>query len=123
MQRKRLLLIVAAVVALPAVGLSLWSAATLGYVYSSGERAGYLQKLSHKGWICKTWEGELALQNFPGSTPQIFNFSVRSDAVAAQLQALEGEKVTLMYDQHKGVPSSCFGETEYFVTGSKKVVP
>jgi hypothetical protein len=82
-----------------------------------------MQKLSDKGWICKTWEGELAMQNLPGTAPEIFHFSVRDGAVAKQVQDLEGLKVALIYEQHKGVPSSCFGETEYFVTGVKKVGP
>ncbi len=121
--RHRLSLAIAALIAVPAVVLALWTGATLGYTYSSGERAGYLQKLSDKGWVCKTWEGELALQNLPGTAPEIFYFSVRDKAVAAKLQDFEGQKVALVYEQHKGVPTSCFGETEYFVIGAKKVGP
>jgi hypothetical protein len=123
MSRNRIFLATALLVLLPLLVLTLWTVATLKFSYSTGERAGYLQKLSRKGWICKTWEGELAMQNLPGSVPEIFQFSVRDDRVAAQLQSFEGEKVALVYEQHSGVPSSCFAETEYFVTGVKKVGP
>jgi hypothetical protein len=123
LRRKGILLALAAVVVLPLLGFALWTAVTLGFAYSKGERAGYMQKLSDKGWICKTWEGELAMQNLPGTSPEIFHFSVRDGAVAKQVQDLEGLKVALIYEQHKGVPSSCFGETEFFVTGVKKIGP
>jgi hypothetical protein len=123
LRRKGILLALAAVVVLPPLGFALWTAVTLGFAYSKGERAGYMQKLSDKGWICKTWEGELAMQNLPGTSPEIFHFSVRDGAVAKQVQDLEGLKVALIYEQHKGVPSSCFGETEFFVTGVKKIGP
>jgi len=109
------------VVVLPLLVFALWVGATLGFTYSNGERAGYVQKLSDKGWICKTWEGELAMQNLPGTAPEVFHFSVRDSVVAKQIQDFEGQKVALIYEQHKGVPSSCFGETEYFVTGVKKI--
>jgi hypothetical protein len=97
--------------------------ATLHIPYSDGERAGYVQKFSHKGWVCKTWEGELAMVNLPGTLPQIFNFSVRDPTVAAQINKSLGSRVRLHYDQHKGVPSDCFGESEYFVTQVETVGP
>lgn len=99
-------------IALPAV----YTWVTLRYSYSSGERIGYLQKISKKGWLCKTWEGELAMTTVPGTAPQIFQFSVRDDATAHRIEQAAGQRVALSYEQHKGVPSSCFGETEYFVT-------
>ena len=109
------------------VGVALIFAAdvaiALSWSYSTGERAGYLQKLSSKGWICKTWEGEQSLVSLPGATPEKFLFTVRDDAVVAQLNAAMGKRVTLNYEQHKGLPTSCFGETEYFVTGMKEVAP
>jgi len=83
--------------------------------YSQGERAGYVQKFSKKGWICKTWEGELAMVSIPGTMPEKFYFTVRGDAVAARINVTLGQRVALTYAQHKGVPTSCFGETEYFV--------
>jgi hypothetical protein len=98
-------------------------ALSLTWTYSSGERAGFLQKMSHKGWICKTWEGELSLIAIPGTAPEKFLFSVRDTVVAKRLEAAMGKRVTLLYEQHKGVPSSCFGETEYFVVDLKEVSP
>lgn len=100
---------------LVAVGAALWTWATLSYDYSDGERAGYVQKFSRKGWICKTWEGELALVNLPGAMPEIFRFSVRDDGVAKRIQQAVGKRVGLTYEQHIGIPTSCFGETQYFV--------
>lgn len=105
------------VVLVPAIGMSLWLVATLTYKYSDGTRTGYVQKLSSKGWICKTWEGELAMTTVPGTAPQIFAFSVRSDSVAREIEKIEGSQVTLHYEEHRGVPTSCFGETQYFVDG------
>jgi hypothetical protein len=88
---------------------------TLHVSYSDGERAGFLQKFSRKGWVCKTWEGEILLTSMPGAIPERFEFSVRDDLVAKQLMSAMGKRVNLSYAQHKGVPSACFGETEYFV--------
>ncbi len=98
-----------------------WS--TLHISYSEGERAGFIQKFSRKGWVCKTWEGELAMVNLPGSMPEIFHFSVRDPAVASKLDQTIGQRVRVHYEQHKGVPSDCFGETEYFVTQVNPVGP
>jgi hypothetical protein len=89
---------------------------TLTWTYSSGERAGLLQKFSKKGWLCKTWEGELLLTSMPGAIPEKFEFSVRDESIVDALTKNAGRKVVLTYEQHKGVPSACFGETEYFVT-------
>jgi hypothetical protein len=88
---------------------------TLSWTYSEGERAGFVQKFSRKGWVCKTWEGELAMVTLPGTVAERFPFTVRDDAVAATLNTNIGKRVTLHYEQHKWVPTSCFGETEYFV--------
>jgi hypothetical protein len=101
---------------LPVALFALWTWITLSYTYSEGERAGYVQKFSKKGWLCKTWEGELAMANLPGALPEIFNFSVRDDSVAGALTKTIGQRVSISYAQHKGVPTSCFGETEYYVT-------
>ena len=106
---------------LPFVLLAGYTWMTLHYTYSSGERAGYVQKISKKGWICKTWEGELAMTTVPGTAPQIFPFSVRDNATAHRIEQAAGQRVSLAYQQHKGVPSSCFGETEYFITGVRAV--
>ena len=98
-----------------------YTAVVLSWSYSAGERAGFMQKLSTKGYVCKTWEGELQLVAMPGSMPEKFLFSVRDDAVAARINATMGKRVALTYEQHIGVPTSCFGETEYFVTEVKEV--
>jgi hypothetical protein len=109
------------ILVVPAAMVALWTWITLSFAYSTGERAGYVQKLSRKGWICKTWEGELAMANLPGAMPEIFKFSVRDDSVAAHLTQTMGQRVSITYAQHKGVPTSCFGETEYYVTDGKAV--
>jgi hypothetical protein len=95
------------------LGLYTWT--TLNWAYATGERAGYVQKLSKKGWICKTWEGELAMVNLPGAMPEKFSFTVRKDAVAESILKTMGKRVALVYQQHKGVPTRCFGDTEYYV--------
>ena len=100
---------------------SLYVYIALNWSYSSGERAGFLQKVSHKGWICKTWEGELSLVAMPGSAPEKFLFTVRDEAVAQKVSAAAGKRVTLNYEQHKGLPSSCFGDTDYFVVDVKEI--
>lgn len=87
----------------------------LNWSYSSGERAGYVQKFSKKGWLCKTWEGELAMVNMPGTLSEKFYFTVPDGAVAANINKSLGKRVSLTYDQHIGVPSTCFADTEYFV--------
>jgi hypothetical protein len=98
------------------LGIGLWTYASLKFSFASGERAGYVQKLSKRGWVCKTWEGELAMVNLPGAMPQIFEFTVPDEQVAQKIGQSAGQQVILHYEQHRGVPSSCFGDTEYFVT-------
>lgn len=112
---KRLKWIFLAIVAGAVALFSLYTWVTLHWSYSEGERAGYLQKFSRKGWICKTWEGEILLSSMPGAIPERFAFTVRDDALARQMMAAAGKRVVITYAQRKGVPSSCFGETEYFV--------
>ena len=89
--------------------------AVLGWNYSTGERAGWVQKLSQKGWICKTWEGELSMVAMPGSMPEKFVFTVRDDAVAESINRLMGKRVSLHYEEKVGLPTSCFGETRHYV--------
>jgi hypothetical protein len=101
-------------------GIAAWSWVTLSWSYADGERAGVLQKFSHKGWICKTDEGELALYIVAGVAPQIWNFTVRDPGVVKQMNSFVGRHVQLHYTEHRGLPSSCFGDTRYFVD---KVVP
>ncbi|HMH26744.1 MAG TPA: hypothetical protein VK542_09205 [Gemmatimonadaceae bacterium] len=119
--RNKLLIALLILILTPVVIAALWVWTALGYTYASGERAGYIQKISKKGWLCKTWEGELAMANLPGTMPQIFTFTVRNDSIAHVIEQNAGKQVSLTYQQHRGVPTSCFGETEYFVTGVHKV--
>lgn len=109
------------VLLVPALVFGAWSWITLSYSYSKGERAGYVQKFSQKGWLCKTWEGELAMVNLPGTMTEIFRFSVRNDSIADLLEKNVGKRVSVSYEQHRGVPSSCFAETEYYITNVRLV--
>ena len=95
------------------VTLYFWAA--LSWNFSYGDRAGWVQKLSKKGWLCKTWEGELALVSLPGTTPEKFLFTIHDDAVAARVTQVMGKRVTLHYEEKVGLPTSCFGETRHFV--------
>jgi hypothetical protein len=120
--------LIASVLVTAAVLFALYTVVVLHWSYSEGERAGYLQKLSKKGWVCKTWEGEILLSSMPGAIPERFAFTVRDEAVVRQLQSAMGQRVQLSYSQHVGLPTSCFGETGYFVDkatvgGSNPVAP
>jgi hypothetical protein len=120
-RRHPLIITLVVLVALPLLVFTLWAGVTLNYTYSSGERAGFLQKISKRGWLCKTWEGELQLSAIPGSQPEKFLFTTRSDSIAAILEKMSGQRVVLEYKQHIGVPGTCFGDTEYFVVGARPV--
>ena len=98
-----------------------WIWLMMSWSYSSGERAGWVQKFSLKGWICKTWEGELALVTMPGTAQEKFPFTVWDDDVAAKINAAMGKRVSLHYEEKVGLPGSCFGETRYWVNGLKAV--
>jgi hypothetical protein len=111
----------ASLVGLGVVAIVLYTLATLNISYSDGERAGVLQKFSRKGWICKTYEGELAISYTPGMAPVLWYFSVRDEAVAAKVKEAQGKRVVLHYDEHRGVPSECFGETQYYVDGVRVI--
>jgi|SRR5678809_481858 hypothetical protein len=122
-KRRALVIIPILIIVIPAVVFALWTWVALGYTYAVGDRAGYIQKISKKGWLCKTWEGELAMANLPGTMPQIFAFTVRNDSIAQVIEQNAGKQVSLTYEQHRGVPTSCFGETEYFVTSVHRTGP
>lgn len=94
---------------------SLYTWASLNWVYSSGERAGYVQKFSLKGYVCKTWEGELILVSMPGTQAEKFDFTVKEEAVAKKINNSLGKRVKIVYEEHKGIPSNCFGDSAYFV--------
>ncbi len=103
------------------VGGGLWTWLTLAWAYAEGERAGVLQKFVRRGWVCKTQEGEIALYYGggqylgPGTSPQLWDFSVRDKSVAEQLTKAVGHRVQLHYTEHPGIPTHCFGDTRYFV--------
>lgn len=100
------------------VGFALYVWAALGFVYSTAQRTGYVKQLAREGWLCKTWEGELAVTPLPGAAgprQEMFAFTIRSDSLAHALEAAAGKEVTLTYAHHKGVPTSCFGATEDYV--------
>jgi hypothetical protein len=120
-RRHWLAVTVLALVGLPAIGFGIWTAAALSWSYSEGSRAGYVQKISRKGWLCKTWEGTLYTDIAKGFRSDSFSFTVRNDSVARVLESLSGRKVAVEYEQHLYVPTSCFGETEYFVTGVQEI--
>jgi hypothetical protein len=100
-----------------ALGLALYIWLVMQWSYSIGERAGWVQKFSKRGWLCKTWEGELTLVSLPGSTPEKFLFTVWDEEAAEKVNAVMGKRVSLHYNEKVGLPTSCFGETRYFVTG------
>lgn len=120
-KKSRIVVWVAAIVLVPAVVFILYTWLTLTWSFSRGERTGYIQKLSKSGWVCKTWEGEMAMVTMPGAIPEKFLFSVREDAVAQRINAFAGKRVALVYEQHKGIPTNCFGETEYFIVDIKAI--
>ena len=120
-RRRRWPLLLLGVIGLPALLIAAWTVIALSYTYSKGDRAGFVQKLSKKGWICKTWEGELAMVNVPGAMQERFPFTVRSDSLATEMNKLMGSRVSLTYEEHRGVPGTCFGETNHFVTSVRPV--
>ena len=117
--KKRWRLWLVGIVLVPVIGFIFYTWFTLTWSFSKGERAGYIQKLSKSGWLCKTWEGEMAMVTMPGAIPEKFLFSIRNEEVARRINKMAGKRVILVYEQHKGVPTSCFGETEYFVVDAK----
>jgi hypothetical protein len=119
--KRRFLLALAVLLVGPALIVALYTWLALSVSYSSGERAGYVQKFSRKGWVCKTWEGELAMVNLPGTVAEVFPFTVRDEAVAARINGMVGQRVALTYEQHLGLPTSCFGETSYFIVNVKAI--
>ena len=109
------------IVAVVILGVVLYTMAALSIEYSDGDRAGVLQKFSRKGWICKTYEGELAVSYTPGMAPVLWFFSVRDDAIAEKIRQSQGKRVVLHYGEHRGVPTDCFGESQYYVDGVREI--
>ncbi len=112
---------IAGILLVPIVGLIIYTWIALSWSFSEGERAGYIQKLSKSGWVCKTWEGEMAMVTMPGAIPDKFLFSVRDEKVAERINKFAGKRVALVYEQHKGLPTNCFGDTEYFIVDVKAI--
>lgn len=112
----------ASLIGVPLTLFAVYLAVVLSWSYSSGQRAGYVQKISRKGYVCKTWEGTLYTDIAKGFRADSFSFTVRSDSLARLIETLGGKRVAVSYEQHIGLPSSCFGDTEYFVTGVR-VIP
>ncbi|MEY4592318.1 MAG: hypothetical protein RIR18_1213 [Pseudomonadota bacterium] len=104
------------------LGTAAYTWLTLSWSYSKGERAGYVQKISQKGWVCKTWEGELAMVTMPGTLSEKFTFTVPDDSVVKLINESMGHRVVLTYEQHTGIPTTCFGETGYFVRDVQRVL-
>ena len=119
-RRRRWPVIVAAIIILPILVFCLYVAVALTWSYSDGDRSGSLYKFSRKGWICKTWEGELNITP-TAAAPTIWKFTVRDDDVAKQVNGALGSNVVVHYSEHRGVPTSCFGETDYYVDAIKLV--
>jgi len=111
----------AGILLVPVAGFILYTWFALTWSFSKGERAGYIQKLSQSGWICKTWEGEMAMVTMPGAIPEKFLFSIRDEDVARRINQFAGKRIVLVYEQHKGLPTSCFGDTQYFIVDAKKI--
>jgi hypothetical protein len=119
--RNKFILGGASLVAFGVLAVVVYTFAALNISYSEGERAGVLQKFSRKGWVCKTHEGELAISYTPGMAPVIWNFTVRDDKVAEKIRDVQGKRVVLSYHEHRGIPSECFGETQYSVEGVRLI--
>jgi hypothetical protein len=113
--RRKMWLILLGVLAIPLVLFTLYTGLAFRWSYSDGERAGVLQKFSRKGWVCKTYEGELAMSTVPGVAPTIWEFSVRDERAVPHLNEAIGKRVVLHYTEHRGIPTTCFGHTAYFV--------
>lgn len=115
-RRMMLILILLAV-----IGSALWAWVTVSMAYATTEKAGFVQSLSKQGWLCKTWEGQLAVSPAPGMAPEVFAFTIRNDSIANALRDVLPQRVAITYEEHRGVPSSCFGETQNYVIGFRTV--
>ncbi|HHM21630.1 MAG TPA: hypothetical protein ENJ20_06360 [Bacteroidetes bacterium] len=113
---RRLLWSVAGLITIGIIGFFLWA----NYTYSEGTRSGNLIKISKKGYIFKTYEGQLKLggidlQNEEEGLSDTWSFSVKNINIVRQLEKLQGEKVILRYKEiNKAMPWQ--GDTNYFVT-------
>ncbi len=120
--KSRLEIALALIIIVPVLLGALYTWGTLHFAYATGAKTGYVQKFSTEGWLCKTWEGELAMVNLPGALPEIFSFTVRDDSLANVITKTMGQNVAITYEEHRGVPTSCFGDTEFYVTGVRSTL-
>jgi hypothetical protein len=120
--RSRLKIALLLVIVVPILVAVLYTWSALKFAYATGAKTGYVQKFSKEGWLCKTWEGELAMVNLPGALPEIFHFTVRNDSIADLITKTMGQNVAITYEEHRGVPTSCFGDTPYYVTGVRSTM-
>lgn len=116
---KRISRIILVVLLLGAIGggLYVWIG---GWTFSDGSRAGFLIKVSKKGVVFKTYEGQLNVGGIPseaegsGVSGSIWAFSTTDNELYDQLQDLQGQKVKLYYRQrYQNFPWQ--GKTDYFV--------
>ena len=119
--KKRFIFWIVGILMVPVIGVILYIWLALTWSFSQGERVGYIQKLSKSGWICKTWEGEMAMVTMPGAIPDKFLFTIRNEEVAKRVNQFAGKRVALIYEQHKGLPTSCFGDTDYFIVDARTI--
>lgn len=113
--KSRLRMAIALIIFVPVLVGAMYTWTALHFSYGTGDQTGYVQKFTKEGWLCKTWEGELAMVNIPGAMPRIFRFSVRDDSLAQVITKTLGQNVVITYEEHRGVPTSCFGKTPYYV--------
>lgn len=90
-----------------------------GFTYSKGYRAGLLQKFSEKGVVFKTYEGEMILSSVQSNAnvaiaSEKFLFSVADEAVAKQMEQIQGKNVVVHYHEKNGV-LPWVGESKYIV--------
>jgi hypothetical protein len=114
-RRWKLKAVIAGLILLPLLFVGFYTIIMLNYAYSEGNHAGYLQAFVRRGWLCKTYEGELTITPVPGVAPTTWEFSVRDEEVARQLGEASGKRVVLFYEEHRGLPTGCFGATNFFV--------
>jgi hypothetical protein len=120
-KKSRMIFWIMGILIVPLAIFTLYAWLALTWSFSKGERVGYIQKLSKSGWVCKTWEGEMAMVTMPGAIPDKFLFTIRDEEVAKRINQFAGKRVALVYEQHKGLPTSCFGDTEYFIVDAKTI--
>lgn len=113
--RRKLELIWLSALLVLVLGFAIYTTVVANYAYSTGSKAGYLKVFEQRGWLCKTHEGDLLITSAPGVPPETWSFSVRDKALAATLVPAVGKRVLVYYEEHRGVPTKCFGATDFIV--------